>query len=212
MSDEKPRAPKDPASWNDRYTDGALPWDTGVPDSHLSDVLDDYSISPGPALEVGCGTGTNVIWLAKHGFQVTGIDLSPVAIKRAKAKVAHAGVDSRLLSGDFLVTQIRGGPFEFVYDRGCFHVFGEAADRARYAERVAGLLSPEGIWHSLIGSTDGPPRDSGPPRHSALDIAKAVEPHFEILELRSTVFDSLQHGDKRAWLLVARRRTTYPEA
>jgi hypothetical protein len=66
------------------------------------------------------------------------------------------------------------------------------------------------LWHSLIGSTDGPPRDSGPPRRSATEIVASVEPHFEILDLQSTSFDQGSHSHARAWVLVARRRVLYP--
>ncbi len=93
-----------------------------------------------------------------------------------------------------------------VYDRGCFHSFGDGSDRARFAGRVAELLESGGLWHSLIGSTDGPPRDDGPPRRSAADIMAAVEPHFEILALKSTTFDEEGHQTKRAWILIARKR------
>jgi len=85
-----------------------------------------------------------------------------------------------------------------------------AEGRSRFASRVGELLAPEGMWHSLIGSTDGPPRDTGPPRLSATEIAAAAEPHFEILELRSTMLDREDHGDIRAWVLVAKRRVFYP--
>ena len=72
------------------------------------------------------------------------------------------------------------------------------------------LLSPEGLWYSLSGSTDGPPRDTGPPRLSAIDVCAAVEPHFEILDLRATTFDRDRHSEIRAWVLTARRRVMYP--
>ncbi len=165
-----------------------------------------HGIGPGKALEIGCGTGTNSIWLARQGFDVTGVDLSEVAIERAEAKAAEAGVDCRFVADDFLVDPVPGAPYGFVYDRGCLHVFDRAKDRARFAARVADLLGPEGVWHSLIGSTDGPPRDVGPPRRSATEITAAVEPHFEILELRSTSFDSDEHSHARAWVMVGRRR------
>jgi hypothetical protein len=111
-----------------------------------------------------------------------------------------------LFAGDFLVDEIPGAPYAFVYDRGVLHVFDSAKDRARFASRVAELLAPAGIWHSLIGSTDGPPRDVGPPRRSAVEITQAVEPHFEILELNSTAFHRDSPSPARAWILVARRR------
>ena len=165
-----------------------------------------YGIEAGKALEIGCGTGTNLIWLAQQGFETTGLDLSQNAIAKARSKVAAAGVDSNLLVGDFLFDEIPGAPYQFVYDRGLFHVFDTAEEQSRFAARVAELLAPGGLWHSLIGSTDGPPRDTGPPRHSATEIVVAVEPHFEILELLGTTFDQDAHSSTRAWVLVARRR------
>lgn len=138
---------------------------------------------------------------------MTGLDLSAVAIERAEAKAADAGVDCRFAAGDFLTDPVPGAPYDFVYDRGVLHVFDEPGDRARFAARVAEVLASEGLWHSLIGSTDGPDRDVGPPRRSAVEVATAVEPHFEILELRSTSFDRDEHRRSRAWVMVGRKRT-----
>ncbi|HLU66750.1 MAG TPA: hypothetical protein VKZ63_10765, partial [Kofleriaceae bacterium] len=98
------------------------------------------------------------------------------------------------------------GPFDLVFDRGCFHVFDEPADRQRFAEKVAACLGPDGMWLSLIGSTEGPPRDHGPPRRSARDIASAVEPSLAIVELRAIEFDLNLPIQADAWLLLARRR------
>ncbi len=203
---EEEKRPKDSASWDKRYVDGELPWDSGKPDEHLAAVIEAHGIKPGKALEIGCGTGTNSIWLAEHGFEVTGMDISQTAIAQAGEKASAAGVACRLLVGDFMVDQVPGDPFDFVYDRGVLHVFEGHEELSRFASRVRDVLAPEGMWHSLIGSTDGPARDTGPPRHSAAAIAAAVEPHFEILELRSTTFDKESHRQVRAWVLVARRR------
>jgi SAM-dependent methyltransferase len=207
MNQER-RRPRDRASWDARYAENDLPWDSGKPDIHLVGVLERHGIRPGNALEIGCGTGTNAIWLAQHGFDVTGQDIAPQAIAKARAKVAAAGVKCDLFAGDILVDQVVGAPYQFVYDRGVFHVFDAAQDQSRFAARVAELLAPDGVWHSLVGSTDGPPRETGPPRHSATEIAVAVEPYFEILELSSTTFDREDHGHARAWVVVARRRAS----
>lgn len=202
----EPSRPTDAASWNQRYIDENLPWDTGEADPHLGEVIGAHGIQPGKALEIGCGTGTNTIWLARQGFEMTGLDLAPTAIARAKEKVAAAEVDCQLFAADILTDEVPGAPYPFVYDRGVFHVFDSAEDRSRFAARIAKLLAPAGLWHSLVGSTDGPPRDSGPPRRSAFEITQAVEPHFEILELNSTVFHPDRANPARAWILVARRR------
>ena len=205
MSDESER-PTDRSDWDQRYVDDEIPWDSGEPDVHLQRVIEEHDIGSGGALEIGCGTGTNAIWLARQGFDVTGVDISQTAIARAEAKAAEAGVDCHLVAADFLDDPVPGGPFEFAYDRGVFHVFDGADERSRFAARVADLLADDGMWHSLIGSTDGPPRETGPPRRSAREIVSAVEPHFEILELRATSFDQGRHSEARAWVLVARRR------
>jgi hypothetical protein len=98
-----------------------------------------------------------------------------------------------------------GGPFEFVFDRGCFHVFDDDSDRARFAQKVAAHLVEDGWWLSLIGSTEGAPRDEGPPRRSARDVMNAIEPSLEIVQLRSTEFTVCDEGLK-SWLCLSRKR------
>jgi SAM-dependent methyltransferase len=184
--------------WNSSYAAGELPWDTGVPDENLIEMA--KHISAGRALDIGCGTGTNAIWLAQNGFDVLGVDVAPLAIDKARAK-AGATPRVRFEVRDFLVAPPAGG-FDFVFDRGCFHVFDEQAERARFAAGVAALLAPGGRWLSLIGSTEGAPRDTGPPRRSARDVTAALEPALEIVELRGANFE----GDLRAWICLSRRR------
>jgi len=194
------------ADWDRRYTDNHLPWDSGKPDIHLRRFIEDSKIAPCRTLEVGCGTGTNAIWLAGHGFEVVGIDISAVAIERAKVKAGKAKVTCRFLAADFMKDPVPGGPFGLIFDRGCFHVFDEAKKQAQFARQVAELLEEGGLWLSLIGSTDGPPRDTGPPRISAEEIVAAAEPHFEILNLKSITFDEEDLAHIRAWVLHASRR------
>ena len=196
----------DPATWEQRYVEGDVPWDTGEPDVHLRRFLEDYPLAPCAALDVGCGTGTDAIWLHSLGFDVLGVDLSPTAIEQARAKAAAVDSACGLRVADIRSADIAEAPFGLVYDRGCFHLFDALEDRAHFARRVAELLEPQGLWRSLIGSTDGPPRDSGPPRRSVAEIVAAVEPHFEILGLQATTFDEGRHAEARAWRLVARRR------
>lgn len=198
--------PKSAADWDKRYVDNHLPWDSGKPDVHLRRFIEASKIDPCKALEVGCGTGTNAIWLAEHGFEVVGLDISPVAIKRAEVKASKAKANCQFLAADFMKASVPFNPFGLIFDRGCFHVFDEAQKQAHFAWRVAELLEEGGVWLSLIGSTDGPPRDTGPPRLSAEQIVAAVEPHFEILSLKSTTFDEEDRAHIRAWVLHACRR------
>jgi SAM-dependent methyltransferase len=190
--------------WNEAYEKNELPWDTGVPDDLLVAFVRAGRIVPGAALDVGAGTGTNALWLAEQGFDVLGVDVSPRAVEMARAKV-KAGARCRFEAGDFLAAA-PAGPFAFVFDRGCFHVFDEPEDRARFAARVAACLAPGGVWLSLIGSTEGAPREFGPPRRTARDVTAAIEPALAIEELSAASFGGPMPWE--AWRCVARARTT----
>ncbi len=63
--------------WNERYLTGDLPWDTGRHDSNLERIITEYCIAPCHALDIGCGHGSNAIWLAQQGFDVDATDPSP---------------------------------------------------------------------------------------------------------------------------------------
>lgn len=191
-------------SWNESYASGQLPWDTGEPEPLLVEFVTSGGATPGPTLEIGAGTGTNSIWMADRGFDVLGVDLSPVAVERSRAKMEGRALHCRFATLDFLAEAPPGGPFQFVFDRGCFHVFDEPDERQRFAAQVAAALAPGGLWLSLIGSTEGLPREVGPPRRSVIEIALAIEPVLEIVELQSAEFRD--HG-ARAWFCLSRQRT-----
>jgi SAM-dependent methyltransferase len=198
MSDQK--------RWEDRYRTGSIPWDVGRPDFNLIDMVLQKPIPSCPALEIGCGTGSNAVWLAEHHFEVTATDVSESAIQKAREKAANAGVTCTFFVTDFLNARVPGAPFAFAFDRGCFHSFGSDEDRNKFAENVAFHLEEQGLWLSLVGSIDDGPRDVGPPQRSARDIVTAVEPHFEILSLTSSHFDSNRSVPPRIWVCLTRKR------
>ena len=199
------------ARWDARYQGGGLPWDTGQPEPVLVSALAEGTIAPAPGrvLEVGCGTGTNSVWLAQRGFEVTACDIAPTAVERGRAKAAAAGVVVRWHVGSF--PEGEDGRYDLVFDRGVFHIPG--LDRADFAAQAAARLRVGGRWLSLVGSTEGPPRDTGPPRISARDIVAAVEPVLEIERLEGRAFRTNAPDDgARAWLLVATKRAVPPVA
>jgi SAM-dependent methyltransferase len=191
--------------WNESYASGELPWDTGAPEPLLVEFVTAGRIQPARTLEIGAGTGTNSIWLAERGFEVVGVDLAPLAVERANAKLNGRGLGCRFATLDILAAAVPDGTFEFVFDRGCFHVFDEAEERVHFAARDAAALAPGGLWLSLIGSTEGEPREVGPPRRSGREVILAIEPVLEVVELRSAEFRG--HG-AQAWFCLSRRRTT----
>src|SRR5438128_3257238 len=110
------------------YLFGFKPWDSGVPPPELVSVVEGPErLTPGHALDLGCGTGTNSIYLAQHGWQTTGIDFVPRAINAARRKAAAAGVSPRFIVGD--VTRLTelgvGSGYDLLLDLGCFHSIPE---------------------------------------------------------------------------------------
>lgn len=100
------------AEWDARYTerDGAI-W-SGRPNGRL--VADVAGLTPGQALDVGCGEGADAIWLAKGGWTVTAIDVSGVAIGRAREAAEKADADVEWMAGDILETPFPAGSFDLV--------------------------------------------------------------------------------------------------
>src|SRR5208282_434111 len=163
------------------YAAGDTPWDIGKPDSNLIQCVTTTPIRPCKALEIGCGTGDNAIWLSERNFDVLGIDTSEIAIEKAKEKASRVNTKCAFLVSDILTSQVRGAPFSFAFDRGCFHTLGSNEEREKFAENVNGYLGKDGLWLSLLGNADEQRDGPGPPQRSARDIVNAVEPYFEIL-------------------------------
>ena len=151
--------------WEAVYQQGDLPWDTGEPDPDLARAVREGRLPAGRALEIGCGTGTNARFLAREGYAVVAVDFAPTAVAIARERLR--GEDVRFEQLDIQQQDPPAGPYDLVFDRGCFHVFDEPQERETFARRVASVLRPGGLWLSLVGSTEGAPRESGPPRRSA---------------------------------------------
>ncbi len=113
----------EPSRWDECYKTGDTPWETGQVSSELQGVLAESAIQPCCALELGCGTGASAVWLAQQGFDVTACDLSTLAINRARQKAKEARVSVNFIVADVLNPPADlVGPFDFFFDRGCYHV------------------------------------------------------------------------------------------
>ncbi|MGE5250975.1 MAG: class I SAM-dependent methyltransferase [Bacteroidota bacterium] len=135
---------------------GRPPWDRGISPPELLEYIDTHF--PGRAIDLGCGTGTNVITLARAGWKATGVDFAPRAIALARRKARLAGVDVSLRVGD--VTRLTGvqGRFDLALDMGCFH---NVTDRQAYLAELLRILAPGGSW-LLYGFFKPSAEESGP--------------------------------------------------
>jgi 2-polyprenyl-3-methyl-5-hydroxy-6-metoxy-1,4-benzoquinol methylase len=190
----------------DRYKKGDTPWELDGPDFNLIEMVTGRPIQACRVLDVGCGTGNNAIWLAQHNFQVTGCDVSDLAIDQAGQKAAAAGVECDFRVCEFLSVPELVSLFDFVFDRGCFHSFDSQKEREQFARQASAHLEKDGLWLSLVGSADDPPRDTGPPRLTALEIAAAVEPYFRILSLTASKMGSKRPDPAGNWVVLMQKR------
>jgi methyl halide transferase len=174
-------------AWNDRYREGNLPWDTGRPSSELQTFLRQNAIRPCRALEIGCGTGTNSVWLAQQGFEVTGLDVSPLAVEQAEKRARAAGVKVNFLAADVLHLPGLDGAFGFFFDRGCYHAVRRTAP-AGYAPAVARHLTA-GARGLILAGNAREPHDPGPPLVTEEQIRDELGLTFQILDLHEFHFD-----------------------
>jgi len=189
-----------------RYKSGDTPWDIGKPDFNLVEVVTRKPVLSCKALDIGCGTGDNAIWLAQNGFKVTGTDTSDIALEKAKEKASKANVECNFMLADFLEDKIGGARFGFAFDRGCFHSFSSDNERKKFARNVAAHLEEAGLWLTLVGNADEDRKGPGPPQRTAADIVLAVEPYFEVLALISSHFGSNLPNPPRAWRCLFQKR------
>jgi len=197
--------------FDEYYRSGDTPWDIGKPDVNLIETVKTNSIEPCRALEIGCGTGDNAIWLAQQKFEVTAFDSSEAAIEKAREKAQQAHVPCSFMVADILHSEFQKTPFGFAFDRGCFHTLDSDKDRKRFARQVHRHLADDGWWLSLIGNAEER-LSYGPPRRTARDIVNAVEPHFEILSLISGQFETRLPTPPRAWVCFMRKRKSGSDA
>lgn len=197
-------APED--RFNEHYKEGSTPWDIGKPDFNLVQTVTTVPIAPCKALEIGCGTGDNALWLSEQKFVVVGVDTAEIAIAKARDKAAGANAPCIFAVLNILKSDVDGARFGFVFDRGCFHTMDAAEQRQSFAMQVHGHLEESGLWLSLIGNADEQRLAQGPPKLTARDIASAVEPYFEILSLVSSNFEAHLPSPPRAWVCLMRKR------
>ncbi len=175
--------------WNTRYRDGDTPWDSQIRSRELARVLDEGRIAVGRALELGCGTGTNAVFLAQRGFEVTAIDLSPLALAQASRRATEAGVNVQFVETDVFRLNVELPPFDFIFDRGCYHCV-RRVDLPGFLKTVERLTRPGSKWLTLTGNAnEKSDPDVGPPRLYEHEIRADLGGLFDFDFIREIRFE-----------------------
>jgi len=176
-----------PEEWNQRYLGGQTPWDSGIRSRELARVLAEGRVRPGRAVELGCGTGTNAVFLAQQGFQVTAIDCAPLALAAARRQALQAGVAVEFHEADLCRFEKSLEPFDFVFDRGCYHC-ARRVDLAGFLRTVQSLTRAGSRYLVLTGNANEG-TDEGPPRLHEREIRDELEGLFQIEFIREIRFE-----------------------
>ena len=129
---------------------GTPPWDIGRPQPAIIGLAETNQIT-GWVLDVGCGTGENLLYVAERGFVAMGIDGAPTAIKKARAKAKRRGLNAQFEVGDALNLSVPERPFDTVIDSGLFHVFSDE-DRPRFTESLGRVVRLGGTYFLMCFS------------------------------------------------------------
>lgn len=191
---------------------GQAPWDTGRPQPAIVALAEAGRIR-GSVLDVGCGTGENVLYLAARGHDCCGIDFVPVAIERAKAKAAERGIKAEFLVGNALELNKLDKKFDTVIDCGLFHTFADE-ERPAFTQGLGQVLRPGGLLHVLCFS-DEEPGTEGPRRITQQEIRDSFRNGWKVLKIEPIRFGVVNPpngpplpfsvGGPKAWLASIER-------
>lgn len=182
----------------DAMYDGTPPWEIGRPQEPFVRLALAGRIGE-RVLDVGCGTGDLVCFLARRGHEAWGLDASRKAIVRAKAKAAEERVRASFLLGDALALRRLRRSFDTIVDSGLFHTFGDDA-RALYVRNLESALVRGGTFHLLCFS-DAEPDWGGPRRVSKGELLETFQGGWWIESITEARFHNRVSEDgARAWL------------
>ena len=164
--------------WNERFQSGDTPWDRGSVHPQLTSWLADGTLSPCRILVPGCGSGHEVLALARGGFDVTALDFAPEALRRTGERLRAANVSAALVEADALAWR-PAKPFDAVYEQTCLCAL--YPDHWRdYAAQLHRWVAPGGRLYALFvqmlrpGAAEG--SIEGPPYHCDINAMRAFFP------------------------------------
>jgi SAM-dependent methyltransferase len=202
--------------WDDIYNTNEeqiqrLPWYNKNLDVDLAEELNKRGIRKGRFLDVGTGPATQAIRLCETtDFEITATDLSKSAIERAIMQLQNNNNNRdccrriKFMVDDILNSKLQTATFDFIFDRGCFHVIAPS-DRIRYIHQVRRILSDDGIFF-LKTFSKSEPMQEGPYKFSPMDIHALFDQDFVVESFKETVYQGTLQILPRALFTVLKKR------
>ena len=189
-------------SWNSAYQ-GSPPWDIGRPQPDFVRLAEAGELA-GQVLDVGCGTGEQVMLAATHGAEAMGVDIAELAIQRARDKAAERGIHATFQVADAMHLDLLGRKFDVITDSGLFHVFSDD-ERPPFVSSLRSALRPGGIYYMMCFS-DRQPGDWGPRRVSKAEIRASFADGWSIRSIEPAQFViAIESERAQAWLATIER-------
>jgi SAM-dependent methyltransferase len=177
------------ADWNKIYEgEGEAhaevsPWNIGEPQPEFQKLHKKSEIR-GSVLDAGCGVGVTSVWLAEQGHPVVGLDLSSVAVERARRLAAERGVAADFEAADLSEFTGYDERFDTVVDSAVFHSMPVAL-REPYTRRLAAAMRPHARFYALVFSAEAfPPHEYGPRAFTEHELRAAGGAHLVVDEVR----------------------------
>ena len=191
--------------WDADYRASRPPaWDIGRPADELRRVVSEGAVRKCRAVDLCCGSGSDAIYLARQGFDVTAIDVAPTALSQAEQKARRAGASVRWVLADVLKPPSLD-PFDFIYDRGCYHVVRNQ-NVAAYLETVRRLSRPGTQFLLLAARRDGQASNEGTEGVTEEELRFDFLPLFNLDSLREIRLESNRPGmSPPGWAALLRR-------
>ena len=180
--------PRQFPNWEQLYQEKpveSMPWFNPDLDPDLNQALTQMNLNHGTVLDLGTGPGTQAMALAERGFTVTATDLSATAIQKAQTIAREKELDISWKQDDILNSTLNQ-KFDWVLDRGCFHVFSPE-QRPDYVRAVHQLITPQGyLFLKCFSHLEQ--REEGPYRFTPEDIKNIFSPQFNVRSVNETVY------------------------
>ena len=192
--------------WDDYYKETdvtTMPWFDKNLDHDVENEIKSNNYNSGTFLDLGTGPGTQALELSKYGFTVTGTDISKHAIEKAQ-KLSDK---IQFLVDDILNSNLPDCKFDFIFDRGVFHVF-DVSQRPQYVEQITRILNDNGTLFLKCMSINEKnlPDNDLPHKVSLQEVIDSFGDNFHIEKFQDSVFRGTLEFEPKALFVVLKKK------